>query len=75
MLSVYKYLYKLTTTFMFTDTHSTSRKMGNELELIALIRNCEFLYNKSLPDYKDSAKRTAAWEAIAAVMKATGICV
>lgn len=57
---------------MFIDTNSPPNKMGNELELIALVRNCEFLYNKNLPDFKDSVKRAAAWEAIAAVMNATG---
>ncbi|KAK9872235.1 hypothetical protein WA026_017038 [Henosepilachna vigintioctopunctata] len=40
---------------------------GNEMELIALIRNCPFLYNPSYPDFKVAEKRDQAWKAIAKV--------
>lgn len=41
---------------------------GNELELIALVRNCPFLYDKRRNDFKDVQKRETTWAAIASIM-------
>lgn len=57
------------------DIEDTMGVQGNELELIALVRNCPFLYDKNVPDFKESDKKYEAWNAIAEVMKATGISV
>lgn len=38
------------------------------MELIALVRNCPYLYDKSRKDFKDFDKKDATWKAIAAVM-------
>lgn len=35
------------------------------MEIIALIRNCPLLYDKSLVDYNDAKKKDQAWKAIA----------
>lgn len=56
----------------FSDIEDTKGVMGNELELIALVRNCQFLYDKHHPDFKDIQKKTATWNAIASVMQASG---
>lgn len=42
--------------------------VGNELELIALVRNCPFLYDKNLSDFKDTRKKNVVWSAIASVL-------
>ncbi|XP_045472885.1 uncharacterized protein LOC123679355 [Harmonia axyridis] len=44
---------------------------GNEMEIIALIRNCPLLYDKSFPDYNDSKKKDQAWKAIGEVFNVT----
>ncbi|XP_044751618.1 uncharacterized protein LOC123311625 isoform X2 [Coccinella septempunctata] len=40
---------------------------GNEMEIIALIRNCPLLYDKSVSDFHDATKKDQAWRAIAQV--------
>ncbi|KAK4880654.1 hypothetical protein RN001_008800 [Aquatica leii] len=50
------------------NVQSNCGVVGNELELIALVRKCNFLYDKSLFDFKDVRKKNVAWSAIASVM-------
>lgn len=59
---------KLVGKVLFAGIEDTQGVFGNELELIALVRNCPFLYDKSRNDFKDVAKREATWRAISAVM-------
>ncbi|KAL3281829.1 hypothetical protein HHI36_005029 [Cryptolaemus montrouzieri] len=46
---------------------------GNEMEVIALIRNCPFLYDRSFSDFKDIEKKNEAWEAIASVFNVSAL--
>ena len=58
--------------WLIADIEGTKGLFGNELELIALVRNCQFLYNKTLPDFKNIQKKNEAWEAIASVFGVSG---
>ncbi|KAF5289050.1 hypothetical protein FQA39_LY03929 [Lamprigera yunnana] len=60
-----KYIYDLSKEM---NVQGTCGIVGNELELITLVRNCPFLYDKNLPDFKDIRKKNIAWSAIARVM-------
>ncbi|XP_063918125.1 transcription factor Adf-1-like isoform X2 [Zophobas morio] len=63
-LTVSEYIQRLSKEL---NIEGTKGLFGNELELIALVRNCQFLYNKTLPDFKNIQKKNEAWEAIASV--------
>jgi hypothetical protein len=63
-LTVTEYIQRLSKEL---NIEGTKGLFGNELELIALVRNCQFLYDKSLPDFKNIQKKNEAWEAISAV--------
>lgn len=41
--------------------------VGNEMELIALVRHCPFLFDRSYSDFKNTDRKNEAWEAIAKV--------
>ncbi|RZC33303.1 transcription factor Adf-1-like [Asbolus verrucosus] len=63
-LTVTEYIQRLSKEL---NIEGTKGLFGNELELIALVRNCQFLYDKNLPDFKNIQKKNEAWEAIASV--------
>ncbi|KAB0797177.1 hypothetical protein PPYR_08171 [Photinus pyralis] len=63
-----KYVYDLSKEMNIEGAHGV---IGNELELIALVRNCNFLYDKTLSDFKDIRKKNVAWSAIANVLHCT----
>lgn len=49
--------------------------MVNEFALIALVRNCPCIYDRNSAEFKDQIKKNAAWQAIANVLKVSGITV
>ncbi|XP_044267451.1 transcription factor Adf-1-like isoform X2 [Tribolium madens] len=67
-LTVTEYIQRLSKEL---NIEGTKGLFGNELELIALVRNCQFLYDKNLPDFKNIQKKNEAWEAIASVFEVT----
>lgn len=52
---------------------ASSSNMISEGALVALVRSCPCLYDSNNEEYEDADKKAASWQAIANVLKASGI--